>query len=172
MRSLLLLLTVLAVVAASAVVSETATASKPLGRVAGEFYAERMGRALPDGPIVRLDTITITVNAFDRTLEPAPCSTCPGLDSGVVVETSSRGTTAYQVTDVYLSGDTAWVYTLPGSVFRFHDGGSPGMRVVGTANSVGLFPTRDWYEQVFWIGTQHYTGYLASGNIHVFSFPN
>lgn len=75
------------------------------------------------------------------------------------------------VADLYITGDTAWMSVVEGFVLVFHDGGTPGSEIVGPENAAGLFPTKDWYEQAFFIGTQHFTGFVTTGNIKVFSLP-
>jgi hypothetical protein len=172
-KVLFLCATVFTLATLAAAVSGTATASKSLGHVHGEFTAERMGLASPFGPLIPLGTTTIKVNAFDRTLEIPTCSSCPGDDTGTVEQTLGenpfgiQGTTTYEVTDVEIVDGEARLLTSLGSVFRFHDGGSPGKEIVGPPNQVGLTPTLDWYEQTFFGSRQRFTGFLISGNIHV-----
>lgn len=171
-RLVLAAATALALATLGASASDSTAAGRPLARVVGEFTAERMGFESPTSDqLVRFGTVTMAVNAFDRTLEPAPCSTCPGLDTGTVTVTSGGGTETLHVADLYITGDTAWMSVVEGFVLVFHDGGTPGSEIVGPENAAGLFPTKDWYEQAFFIGTQHFTGFVTTGNIKVFSLP-
>jgi hypothetical protein len=172
MKRLTLLLTGVVLLAAlCAAVSDTATGSRPLGHVVGDFTAERMGFAFVGGPLVRLGTVTISVNAFDRTLE-LPFPTAPSSDTGTITETVDGTSTTYQVANVLIEGDTAFMFTDSLFFYVFHDGGVPGNEIVGPPNSVGLLPTRDSYEQFGFIGSQHITGFVTSGNIKISSITS
>ena len=179
--SLLLAATALALALGGAAVADTARATKPLARVHGAFTAERMV-APPGGRLALAGIVTIKVNAFDRTLETRPCMLCPTIDSGTVTQTFGPGTfqegttETYDVLDVVISGERAALLVVEGDsipfTLIFHDGGSPGSEIVDVANSVGLFPTRDWYEELLLpVSSTRFTGYLTSGNIHVHEFP-
>jgi hypothetical protein len=172
-RLILLTAGVVVLATVGAALSDTATGSRPLGHVVGGFTAERMGFAAPGGPLVRLGTATVEVNIFDRTLDVV-CPGCPGPDEGSVTETLEGGNTrTYQVANVIIDGGTALVFTeATAGIYLFHDGGVPGKEIVGPPNSVGLVPTRDWYEQRFFTGTQRITGYVTSGNIMISSPTN
>lgn len=179
MRKPVLLATMVVMLAAlAAVTSDSARAEKPVGHVSGSFTAEYMGRQSVGGPIVRLGAVRITVNAHDR--DPATdfaCPSCPGLDSGAIVQTYLDGlregqTDSYPVTNVVDQGGQVVVYTGTASIFYLYDGGSPGHEVVAPANPQGLLPTRDWYEEIFWTGSQHITGYLLSGNLTHVELPD
>jgi len=171
-RSLLFgaLLLVLATLAAAG--SIPATAAKPLGRVEASFTAERIGFTCPTCGLGRLGSVTIVVEAIDRTPGPPACPTCAGLDTGVVIHRYGPGTgrdgdsEIQQVTDVQVEGKQAIVFTAT-SLFVLRDGGAPGATVVGPADSFGLLPTLDSYEQSFWVGHQRFSGYLTGGEITV-----
>jgi hypothetical protein len=160
-----------------AAASGSATASKGSGHVVGDFTADFMGFDAPGGSLVRLGSATVTVNASDRDVGPIACPYCPGLDRGTVTLSFDDGfveatTWVFAVTNVEMqSGDTALVFGLTSdgfpSFFRFHDGGTPGSKIVGPVNSAGLFPTRDWFEEGFEGGSQLFTGFLTSGNIRI-----
>jgi hypothetical protein len=161
--------------------SVPATAAKPLGRVEASFAAERVGFLCPTCDLGRLGSVTIVVEAIDRTPGPPACPTCAGLDTGVVIHRYGPGTgregdsEIQQVTDVQVEGKQVTVFTVT-SIFTFRDGGAPGTTVVGPADAFGRLPTLDSYEQGFWVGHQRFSGYLTSGEITVtppsWSFPS
>jgi hypothetical protein len=152
--------------------STTATAAKPLGRVEASFTAERVGRTCPTCGLGRLGSVTIAVEAIDRTPEPSACPTCVGLDTGVVIQrfgpgTGREGESEIQpVTDVQVDGKRAFVFTATW-FFVLDDGGTPGATVTGPADPFGLLPTLDSYEQAFWASSQRFSGYLTAGEITV-----
>jgi hypothetical protein len=161
--------------------STTATAAKPLGRVEASFTAERIGFLCPTCGLGRLGSVTILVEAIDRTPGPPACPTCAGPDTGVVIHqygpgTGREGDSEIQpVTDVQVDGTRATVFTAT-SIFTFRDGGAPGTTIAGPADPFGLLPTLDSYEQGFWVGHQRFSGFLTAGEITVtppsWSFPS
>jgi hypothetical protein len=162
----------LALAALAASAAGPAAAAKPTSSVEASFTAERIGRLCPLCGFGRLGTVTITASALDRTPEFSACPSCAGPDTGTVTETFGPGTGlegqsfTFPVTDVFVEGTTATVFTET-SIYVFHDGGAPGAEIIGPVDPFGLFPTRDSYEQRFWVGPQHFTGYLTSGEITV-----
>src|SRR5688572_7337868 len=102
MKKLMLLAAVVVVLTAlGAALADTAAGSRPLGHVVGAFTADRMGFASRGGPLVNYGSVRITVNAFDRTLDPFPCATCPGPDTGTVTQTFGEGTGQEGTTETY-----------------------------------------------------------------------